>query len=146
MNIGSRAKSRVLLLATAFFWLLARPDAGLAENLHMYINNQTSDETLYFHIQVGADQWPDTIPPETTSDNIQANHSGGGGDGEITYRTKRQPVCQVTLAFGYEHNDVTDKCDKKTFETDVKGNCTLEHTDCGGNGDCSCYFDFNTSN
>lgn len=135
-----------MLLAAAIVGPLARPGAGLAENLHLYINNQTSDETLYFHIQVGAAQWPDTIPPDTTSDNIQVNHSGGGGDGEITYRTKQNPLCQVTLGFGYEHNDATDKCDKKTFKTNIKGKCTLEQTSCGGNGDCSCYFDFNTSN
>jgi hypothetical protein len=143
MDIRS-AKACLMLLAVAFIWLMARPDAGLAENLHMYINNQSAEE-LDFHIQVGVDEWPDTIAAGTTSGNIQANHSGGGGDGEITYRTKQRPVCQITLVFGYEHNATTGKCDKKTFDPVAKGSCSLAQTTCGGDGDCECYFDFNTT-
>ena len=121
---------------------------AMADNaLHMHIENQSS-VTLYYETGVSAVDYPDTIAAGTTSEGIKGPHSGGGGDGQITYMNAQTPsaaTCTVTLAYGYKYNGTTNHCDNKKFTMTTKPSsaCTLvQDGNCEGAGSCDCKFKY----
>lgn len=120
--------------------------ANAGGGMEMKIENQSKD-TLYYETGVGVENAPQTIAPGTTSSYIKGPHKGSGGDGQATYvnaTSAADVTCSVTLAYGYEWNDVTDKCDNKKFTlTTNKGSCSLvKDGDCTGSSSCDCRFKF----
>ena len=122
---------------------------AMADNaLHMHIENE-SKVTLYYKTGVSAVDYPATIAAGTTSEGIKGPHSGGGGDGQITYMNASSPsaaTCTFTLGYGYKYNGTTDHCDDKTFTitlTPATGVCTLvKDGNCEGAGSCDCKFKY----
>jgi hypothetical protein len=148
-NRAAEMKNRLSVLCglglAAVLALSAVPDPASANDLRMYIENESS-ETLYFETQVGVEGYPDTIQPQTTSSDIRATHKGGGGDGQVTYTNNQNPMaasCKVTLGYGFRYDGVTDSCDDKKFSPVTTGACTLvQDGDCFGSGSCNCNFKF----
>jgi hypothetical protein len=124
------------------FVLLAVGGAS-ANDLKMYINNETSNEFFYATAQ-NVKAYPSTIAAKSESSEIDADRNDGKGSvGQITYmnnQNQADATCSVTLEFSYIINSITGKCDDKNFTFVNKNGCTLDKDRCDGNNDCSCHF------
>lgn len=118
-----------------------------ANDLKLYINNETSSE-FYYATSENVKDYPSTIAASSQSSEIQTD-GGKGSVGQISYMNNQQQAdatCSVTLEYSYIVNSVTGKCDDKNFTYVDKGGCTLVHDRCDGNNDCSCHFNLTSSN
>ena len=132
-----------------FCTLLSAVGVASADDLKMYINNETSHE-FYYAQEENVKAYPTTIAANSNSEAIDADrNSGKGSVGQITYmnaQNQADATCAVTLEFSYIINSVSNKCDDKNFTFVNKNGCTLTKDKCDGDTDCSCHFNLTSSN
>jgi hypothetical protein len=148
-DLGDDQMHKNLTAVFVLAFVLGGVGFASANDLKLYINNETSTE-FYYSAAQNVKDYPTHIDAKSESSEIETDrNSGKGSVGQITYmnnQNQADATCSVTLEFSYIINSVTGKCDDKNFTYVNKNGCSLAQDRCDGDNDCSCHFNLTSSN
>jgi hypothetical protein len=124
--------------------IAATMSTASANDLKMYLQNNTAGELFYNQSSNVKSGYPTTIAKGAKSSEIQSEGEDKGSVGSITYANSTTPgdiTCAVTVEFAWTYNSVTGHCDNKNFTLVNTGACTVVKAgNCDGENSCSCHF------